>query len=150
RAQELGLVRLDPDRRIVDLVEKPRAEAQLEALRVPADRPGAEGREYLANMGIYLFRRQVLFDLLRSPPPANDLVIDLIARNLDRYRTQAHLFDGYWEDLGTIRSYYRANLALAGEDPPFDFQRPEGVIYTHMRDLPATRVSGARIEQGLV
>ena len=57
---------------------------------------------------------------------------------------QAHLFDGYWEDLGTVKAYHEANLALAGDDPPFDFHSPEGVIYTRMRYLPASRISGAR------
>ena len=58
----------------------------------------------------------------------------------------AHLFDGYWEDLGTVKSYHEANLALAGDDPPFDFHSPEGVIYTRMRYLPASRVAGADAE----
>ena len=67
-----------------------------------------------------------------------------------RHHVQAHLFDGYWEDLGTIKSYHEANLALASDDPPFDFHSPEGVIYTRMRYLPASRVSGASLEQCLI
>ena len=88
-------------------------------------------------MGIYLFSRKALLDLLDAQP----LAIDLGARSSRaasaRTTSSAHLFDGYWEDLGTIKAYHEANLALAGDDPPFDFHSPEGVIYTRMRYLPA-------------
>jgi len=63
---------------------------------------------------------------------------------------QAHLFDGYWEDLGTVKSYHEANLALASDDPPFNFHSTEGVIYTRMRFLPASRVSGATLDRCLI
>jgi glucose-1-phosphate adenylyltransferase len=153
RAGGVGVVLLDDSDRVVHFVEKPSEEGQLEALRLP---PGwlrarglDDGREYLANMGIYLFRRQVLFDLLHARPAATDLVEALCAR-LGSHRVQAHLFGGYWEDLGTVKAYHEANLALAGDNPPFEFHGPEGVIYTHMRHLPASRVSAARLEQCLI
>ena len=63
---------------------------------------------------------------------------------------QAHLFDGYWEDLGTVKAYHEANLALASNNPPFDFHSAEGVIYTRMRFLPASRISNAKVNQCLV
>jgi glucose-1-phosphate adenylyltransferase len=63
---------------------------------------------------------------------------------------QAHLFDGYWEDVGTVKAYHEASLALADDNPPFDFHSPEGVIYTRMRYLPASRLSGATLSQCLV
>lgn len=152
QAPRYGIVRLDNQRRIVDLVEKPQTEAQLDSLRLP---PGwlekhgiaANGREYLANMGIYLFNRQVLFDLLQSQPLAKDLVTELFARRLSTHPLQAHLFDGYWADVGTIKSYFDASLALCSDDPPFDFHSPEGVIYTRMRNLPASRVAAASANQ---
>jgi glucose-1-phosphate adenylyltransferase len=101
-------------------------------------------------MGIYLFNRKVLFDLLNAPPLATDFGKEIFPRSIHTHRVQAHLFDGYWEDLGTIKAYHEANLALAGNTPPFDFHSPEGVIYTHMRYLPASRVSGANLDQCLV
>src|SRR5262249_40580855 len=110
----------------------------------------AQGRPYLASMGIYLFNRQVLIDLLNAPPPATDFGKEIFPRSLRTHRVQAHLFDGYWEDLGTVKAYHEANLALAGDDPPFDFHSPEGVIYTRMRNLPASRLSGTRLDQCLV
>ena len=87
-------------------------------------------------MGIYLFKREALLDLLDGQPLATDFGKEIFPRSINTHHVQAHLFDGYWEDLGTIKAYHEANLALAGDDPPFDFHSPEGVIYT--RDaLPA-------------
>jgi glucose-1-phosphate adenylyltransferase len=155
QAPRYGIVRLDNHHRIIDLVEKPLTEAQLDALRLPPGwlerhNIGAGGREFLANMGIYLFNRQVLFDLLHSQPLAKDLVTELFARRLSTHPLQAHLFDGYWADVGTIRSYYDASLSLTGDNSPFDFHSPEGVIYTRMRNLPASRVADAVTNQCLI
>jgi glucose-1-phosphate adenylyltransferase len=150
-----GIVQLDDAGRVTGFVEKPKTDAAVEPLRTPpewlAQRGLAAGdRPYLASMGIYVFRDQVLFDLLRAPPLATDFGKEIFPRSIRTHHVQAHLFDGYWEDLGTIRSYHEANLALASDQPPFDFHSPEGVIYTRMRNLPASRVSGTRLEQCLV
>ena len=101
-------------------------------------------------MGIYLFNREALLDLLNAQPLATDFGKEIFPRSIQTHRVQAHLFDGYWEDLGTVKAYHEANLALASDNPPFDFHSPEGVIYTRMRYLPASRISGATLEQCLV
>jgi glucose-1-phosphate adenylyltransferase len=155
QATRLGVVRLDEDNRIVELVEKPSAAEQLDGLRAPAallQRRGLAGRgqDYLANMGIYVFDRPVLLDWLDAQPRAVDLVTEILGRNLPGHRIQAYLFHGYWEDLGSIKSYHEANLALASPTPPFDFHSPEGIIYTRMRNLPASRIRGAHLEQCLL
>jgi glucose-1-phosphate adenylyltransferase len=155
QASRCGVVRLDDQRRITSLVEKPQNEAQFRALSTPAgwlERQGipSAGREYLANMGIYLFNRKVLFDLLQAQPLAHDLVTEVFARRLTTHPIQAHLFGGYWADVGTIRSYHEASLTLASDDPPFEFHSPEGVIYTRMRNLPASRVDGALTQHCLI
>ena len=156
QAPRLGIVRLDDLGRIVRLVEKPQSDAELETLRTPAEwlrqrgvAAAADGA-YLGNMGIYLFNRRVLLDLLDVQPLANDLVTEVFARRLSTHPIQAHLFDGYWADVGTIRSYHEASLALAGDTPPFDFHSPEGVVYTRMRNLPASRLGTAVAEQCLI
>ncbi len=110
----------------------------------------AHGRPYLASMGIYVFNRQVLIDLLNAPPLATDFGKEIFPRSIKTHHVQAHLFDGYWEDLGTVKAYHEANLALASNNPPFDFHSPDGVIYTRMRYLPASRLSGATVEQCLI
>ncbi len=155
RATRLGVVRLEDGDRLAQLVEKPQADEQFDALRTPSgwlQRHGVTtaNREYLGNMAIYLFRRDVLFDLLGAHPQDTDLVTQIFAQTLRSFRYQAHLFTGYWEDVGTIRAYHEANLALASDDPPFDFHSPEGIIYTRMRFLPALRVLAAHTEQCLI
>lgn len=154
-ASRYGIVRLDEQKRIIDLVEKPQTDHQLAPLRLPKgwlDKQGCqtEGREYLANMGIYLFNRRVLFDLLHSQPLAKDLVTELFARRLTTHPIQAHIFDHYWADVGTIGSYYEASLALASDNPPFNFHSPEGVIYTRMRNLPVSRIENASTNHCLI
>jgi glucose-1-phosphate adenylyltransferase len=151
----VGVVRLDDTARVAGLVEKPQRDEELEPFRTAdawLERRGVagRGRNYLANMGIYLFRRRALLDLLHGHAQAVDFVHEIFLRTLSSHRYQAHLFEGYWEDLGTIESYHRAHLALAGNDPPFDFHSPEGVIYTHMRFLPASQVGDATLSECLV
>lgn len=155
QATGLGIVHVDQEDRVVGVVEKPRTAEQLDVLRIAPDRlawrgSAGPGREYLANMGIYVFKPDVLIEMLNTPPVAADLVTEVFPRALPTYRFHAHRFDGYWEDLGTIKSYFEANLALASDQPPFNFYTPQGVIYTRMRYLPAARVSGASLEQCLV
>jgi glucose-1-phosphate adenylyltransferase len=101
-------------------------------------------------MGIYLFRTEVLYEVLTAKPLATDFGKEVFPRNYKNKHVCAHLFDGYWEDLGTIRSYHDASLALASANPPFDFFSPEGVIYTRMRNLPPSRMNAAVLEQSVV
>jgi glucose-1-phosphate adenylyltransferase len=155
QASSLGIVRADDGNRLLDLVEKPRTEAQLEALRIaPAwlqmHGLAGGGKDYLANMGVYVCKRKVLLDLLQAQPQAVDLVTQHFARILTSHRVQGHLFDGYWQDLGSIRTYFDAHLALASAHPPFDFHTPQGVIYTRPRNLPASQVRASRLEACLV
>jgi glucose-1-phosphate adenylyltransferase len=155
RARELGVVRCDAEERVVELVEKPQDDAELGRLRTPPDWleqrdvPPLD-RAYLANMGIYLFRRTALEAMLDAQPSAVDLVREIIPRSLGSLDVRASLFDGYWDDLGTVKSYHQAHMALAGDEPPFDFHSPEGVVYTRMRNLPPAHVHAARVEQCLI
>jgi glucose-1-phosphate adenylyltransferase len=155
QTSSLGIVRLDEQNRLTDLVEKPRTPEQLEALRAPPpwlEKQGltGAGKDYLANMGVYLCKRQTLLDLLSTQPEAVDLVTQHFARILRTHHIQAHLFEGYWQDLGSIRTWYEANLALAADAPPFDFHDPTGVIYTRMRNLPASQVRASHVAGCLI
>jgi glucose-1-phosphate adenylyltransferase len=150
-----GLMRMDDTGRVVSFVEKPRTEPERKPYFTPAEwieKRGikAQGRHYLANMGIYLFNSDVLFELLNTRPLATDFGKEVFPRNVGIKKIHAHLFDGYWEDLGTIKSYHEASLALADPQPPFDFYTPEGVIYTRMRNLPASRIDGATLRRCVV
>jgi glucose-1-phosphate adenylyltransferase len=155
RVAGFGLVRPDETGRIQGFVEKPQDEAAMAPFRTPAEwmeRRGitAGDRPYLASMGIYCFRRDALTAMLAAHPAATDFGKEIFPGCLRSHRLHAHLFDGYWEDLGTIQAYHEANLALTGDDPPFDFNSPEGVIYTRMRFLPASRLGGATLRAALI
>ncbi|MBN9122454.1 MAG: glucose-1-phosphate adenylyltransferase [Planctomycetes bacterium] len=150
-----GLLSMDANSRITGFVEKPKTAEERQPYFTSAEwieRRGIEcrGRHYLANMGIYLFKTEVLYELLTAKPLATDFGKEVFPRNYKTKHVCAHLFDGYWEDLGTIRSYHESSLALAGANPPFDFFAPEGVIYTRMRNLPASRIDGAVLDQSVI
>jgi glucose-1-phosphate adenylyltransferase len=155
QASNFGIVRLDDTGRVTGFQEKPQSDEQFGPLATPEEwmaRRGivSHGRPFLASMGIYVFNRETLMDMLRRPPLATDFGKEVFPQSINTHRVQAHLFDGYWEDLGTVKSYHEANLVLASDSPPFDFHSPEGVIYTRMRFLPASRISGASLEQCLI
>lgn len=129
----LGIVELDADRRIIKFHEKPTSPPP------PVLAPHDPQRPYLASMGIYLFRAEVLYDLLESQS-GSDFGKHILPTSLEGNRVMAYPFDGYWEDIGTIRSFYDANLALAQANPAFSFYDSERPIYTHPRFLPPTAV----------
>ena len=150
-----GIVQLDETGKVTGFVEKPQTEEAIDGCRTPGawiDQRGiaSAGREHLASMGIYLFERKALLEMLNVRPLATDFGKEIFPRSIETHHVQAHLFDGYWEDLGTVKAYHEANLALAGKDPPFDFHSPEGIIYTRMRFLPASRVMGAKLRDCLI
>lgn len=152
---QLGLLRADEAGRVTGFVEKPQTADKLEPVRMSETwmkERGVEshGRPFLASMGIYLFQRDALFQLLNEPPLATDFGKEIFPRSIHNRRVFAHLFDGYWEDVGTVKSYHEANLALTADDPPFVFNTPEGVIYTRARYLPASRASNAILEHALI
>jgi glucose-1-phosphate adenylyltransferase len=154
-AAGFGMVRVDESGRVAGFVEKPQRPEQLEPLRMPDDwfegrGIHSQGRPYLASMGIYLFDREALVNLLGAPPLAKDFGREIFPRSIQTHHVQTYLFDGYWEDVGTVRAYHQANLALTADEPPFDFYSPEGVMYTHMRYLPASRLSAAHLDHCLV
>jgi glucose-1-phosphate adenylyltransferase len=155
QVEGFGIVKLEDSGRVVNFIEKPKTDELVQPYFTPPEwtqKRGvqSEGRPFLASMGIYLFSRQALLDLLTARPLATDFGKEVFPRSIRSHRVQAHLFDGYWEDLGTVKAYHEASLALAGDRPPFDFHSPEGVIYTRMRFLPASRVSAARLEQCII
>jgi glucose-1-phosphate adenylyltransferase len=150
-----GITQVDDTGRVVGFVEKPKTEEQLKPVRMPPDWLRGRGiqdtgRQYLASMGIYLFNRQTIFELLNNSSRSTDFGKEVFPNSIRTHRVYVHLFDGYWEDLGTIKAYHESNLALASDHPPFDFHSQEGIIYTRMRFLPASRIIGAKLEQSLV
>jgi glucose-1-phosphate adenylyltransferase len=154
QASGFGIMKLDPTFRVVDFVEKPRTAEALAHVRTdPAriDELGIDsrGRDCLANMGIYLFRKELLFELLQDTGH-DDFGKQIFPLAIRSKKVQAHLFDGYWEDIGTIKAFYEANLVLAKRNPPFRFIVGDEPIYTHARYLPPTRIGDAVIKGSMI
>ncbi len=144
-APRFGILKTDSDGRIVAFCEKPPDAQALDGLE---SRHGSD-RPYLASMGIYIFRLDVLARMLERTPGA-DFGRHIIPAAIESSRVYTFPFDGYWEDIGTIGSFYEANLALTRPNPPFDFYDPHRPIYTHPRFLPASRIDGCRLDQVVV
>jgi len=143
-ATRFGILKTDVGGRITSFHEKPAAE-ELDGL---ASAPGTE-KPYMASMGIYLFRADVLQRVLQHSE-AEDFGKEVIPEAIDSHRVYAYEFDDYWEDIGTVRSFYEANLALGHPDPPFDLYDMEHPIYTHPRFLPPSVTDGCDLEKAVV
>ena len=153
-ARSLGVMRVDDTGLVDGFLEKPQTDEEIDLVRMPPewiDSHGVEsqGRDCLASMGIYLFNRKTLFEVL-DKTTYTDFGKEVFPAAIRARKVQVHLFDGYWEDIGTIRSFYEANLSLAGEHPPFDFSAPEAPVYTRARFLPPTRIADAEIRDSLL
>lgn len=153
-AKSLGVMRCDEDGRVTGFLEKPQTEKELDHVRMDPkwiDDRGVEskGRECLASMGLYIFNRDLLFEIL-DKTDYEDFGKEVFPAAIRSRRVQVHLFDDYWEDIGTIRAFYNANLQLAQPDPPFDLVSPQAPVFTRARFLPPTIVEGAKIENSLI
>ncbi|MEJ7848030.1 MAG: glucose-1-phosphate adenylyltransferase [Pyrinomonadaceae bacterium] len=153
-AEEFGLLKTDAAGRIVEFSEKPKGEA-LEAMRVDTTQFGlteteSENRPFLASMGIYVFDYEKLIELLNADEAAMDFGGEVIPSAIDKYNVQAHLFEGYWEDIGTIRAFYEANLDLASPLPKFNFFDTAAPIYTRSRHLPPSKLHDCDIDNTMV
>lgn len=141
-AQRYGILQTNDEGRIVAFREKPQDPAGLES------RHGDE-RPYLASMGIYVFRMDVLSRLLEESS-GDDFGKHVIPVAIESVRVYAFPFEGYWEDIGTMSAFYEANLGLTRPHPPFDFYDPHRPIYTRPRFLPPSRIDGCRLERAVV
>ena len=150
---DLGIMHTDAERKIIEFVEKPKDPALLDTLRIPPSLltelgQAAEADLYQASMGIYIFNRQTLIDALAND--GIDFGKNIIPGMLSKSRVMAYIFQGYWEDIGTIRSFFEANLNLTDTVPPFNFFDTVTPIYTHARFLPASKINGATIKQAII
>jgi len=141
-----GVLKRDQDGRLVDFVEKPK-DPDMQARMVSRDDPE---RPFLGSMGIYAFKFQVLIDLLSNFPDLDDFGGDVIPYAIGTRPVYGFDFDGYWQDIGTIRSFYDTNLHLTLPDSPFNFYDPRLPIYTHARFLPGSIVEESTLKDVLL
>ncbi|KAF5760407.1 putative glucose-1-phosphate adenylyltransferase [Helianthus annuus] len=157
RATAFGLMKIDEEGRIIEFSEKPKGE-KLQAMKVDTtilglDDKRAQEMPFIASMGIYVFSKNVMLDLLREKfPKANDFGSEVIpgATSIG-LRVQAYLYDGYWEDIGTIEAFYHANLGITKKPvPDFSFYDRSAPIYTQPRYLPPSKMLNADVTQSVI
>ncbi|NJL86848.1 MAG: glucose-1-phosphate adenylyltransferase [Leptolyngbyaceae cyanobacterium SM1_1_3] len=154
-ASSFGLMKIDSTGRIVDFSEKPKGDA-LKQMQVDTSTLGltpeqAKEQPYIASMGIYVFKKQVLIDLLKRSMDQTDFGKEIIPNSAKDYNVQAYLFDGYWEDIGTIEAFYEANLALTHQpQPAFSFYSEDAPIYTRSRYLPPSKLLDCHVTESIL
>ena len=149
-ASDLGIAKVDSKSRIVEFMEKPGPTKDVSAYKIPAellDDRRTGGKDYLASMGIYIFDAALMEKSLEGDQ--NDFGKEIIPSILAKMPVNAYVFNGYWEDIGTIKSFYEANLDLASINPQFNFYDEERPIYTHKRNLPASKLNYSTLNLSL-
>ncbi|MBW4628866.1 MAG: glucose-1-phosphate adenylyltransferase [Brasilonema octagenarum HA4186-MV1] len=155
RASDFGLVKIDESGRIINFSEKPKGDA-LKEMRVDTTVLGltpeqAQEQPHIASMGIYIFKKEVLIKLLNEASERTDFGKEIIPDAANNYNVQAYLYDGYWEDIGTIEAFYDANLALTKQpQPSFSFYDEEAPIYTRSRYLPPSKILDCQITESMI
>jgi len=152
-ASEFGILQVDSDGNVINFVEKPRDTKVLSQLamseQLARSNAVAADKRYLASMGIYVFRTDVLAGALEDPSKV-DFGKEVIPAAIQRRRVHTHFFSGYWEDIGTIRNFFAANIELASANPPIDLFSEQAPIYTRPRFLPGTKIGKVSMEETII
>ena len=152
-AQSFGIMQVAEDRRITRFEEKPKDPAALDQMHLPQDwlkKMGIKdgGEKFLASMGIYVFNRSLIGKLLDNP--LSDFGKHIIPHAINSHSVFSYIFEGYWEDIGTIRAFFEANLDLVSELPRFNFFDMNAPIFTRPRYLPGSKINGAEIDHAVI
>ncbi|MGC9329889.1 MAG: glucose-1-phosphate adenylyltransferase, partial [Candidatus Hinthialibacter sp.] len=155
RASDFGILQVNEEGRIIAFQEKPSSQEDLDKLIVPPQlfekySLDPKGRQHIASMGIYIFNLQSLSEALNEHYHSPDFGKHIIPALINEKRVFAHFFDDYWEDIGTIRSFYEANLALTRPVPEFNFYDERRLVYSRPRYLPGTKVNQATIRASII
>ena len=153
-ASEFGLLKTDETGRIVEFKEKPKGDdllsMKVDTTKLGLDAGDAQRRPYLASMGIYVFKYEQLERLLAEDPVAIDFGKHIIPAAIKSRNVQAYMFDGYWEDIGTIGAFYRANLDLTSKIPKFNLFDAEAPVFTRARYLPPSKIEETEINDSMI
>lgn len=153
-AKGFGVMLVNKRGQITNFHEKPKEDEILNSLKLTEDQKKMFNiedpkKEYLASMGIYVFRRNVLKEIL-SDGSMIDFGKDIIPEAIKKYKVFSYAFQGYWEDVGTIKAYFEANISFGSKNPPFDFYDENAPIYTHVRYLSPSKVEKATITSSII
>ena len=150
-APEFGILKESSDGLISSFIEKPKKEVLADWTSDTGEAMKNMGRKYLASMGIYIFNRKLLFDLLEvEKKDATDFGKEIIPESIGKYKVASYQYDGYWTDIGNIYSFFEANLGLTADIPDFNLFDNSKAIYTRSRMLPPAKISGTTLEKTLV
>ena len=151
-ASGFGIMKIDSDNRVKEFMEKPKPTQNIDEWKIPQEARGSlpAEKEYLASMGIYIFNADTMEEvLLGENEKYTDFGKEILPLAIGKKKINSYVFDGYWEDIGTIKSFYDANIALCEPSPTFDFFGETQPIYTHMRNLPPSKINKAEINASL-
>lgn len=153
-ASSFGLLKIDGSGKVIDFQEKPKGEAldkmQVDTTTLGLDPITAKQKPFIASMGIYVFKKEAMIQLLNEKKEYTDFGKEIIPSALNRHNVQAFLFDGYWEDIGTIESFYTANLNLTNRPPSFSLYDADAPIYSRSRYLPPNKVHNCQVNDSLL
>jgi len=150
-APEFGIMKKNEQGYITSFIEKPKKEILGEWVSNTGPEMQRMGRNYLASMGIYIFNRQLLADLLQNEyVEATDFGKEIIPQSIDKYKVVSYQYDGYWTDIGNIYSFFEANLGLTQDIPDFNLFDNNNAIYTRARMLPPAKISGTTLEKTII
>lgn len=150
-ASEFGIMKKNEEGVITSFIEKPKKDVLGDWVSDTGSEMKAMGRDYLASMGIYIFNRQLLFDLLMNESKdATDFGKEIIPNSISKYKVASYQYEGYWTDIGNIYSFFEANLALSQDVPDFNLFDNTKAIYTRARMLPPAKISGTTLEKTII
>ena len=150
-ATEFGILKSDEEQYITSFIEKPKKEVLVDWVSDTGEEMKSAGRVYLASMGIYIFNRKLLFDLLQNDyANSTDFGKEIIPNSIEKHRVVSYQYDGYWTDIGNIPSFFEANLALCDEVPAFNLFDNSKIVYTRSRMLPPAKISGTTLERTII
>jgi len=148
-ATSFGILKTNENDEITSFIEKPAADLLPDWTSEVSDDMKKEGRNYLASMGIYIFNRDLLVELMNNPE-TNDFGKEIIPQAIDKHKVVSFQYEGYWTDIGNIDSFFEANLGLTDDFPKFDLYSTDKRIYTHARMLPTTKISGTVLDKTVI
>ncbi len=148
-ATSFGILKANPENVITSFIEKPAPDLLPDWISEVSDEMKSKGREYLASMGIYIFNKSLLIELMNDPSTI-DFGKEIIPQNIDKHKTLSYQFEGYWTDIGNIDSFFEANLGLTDNIPEFDLFNNTKRIYTRARMLPTSKISGTALNSTVI
>jgi glucose-1-phosphate adenylyltransferase len=148
-ATSFGILKTNDDNVITSFIEKPAADLLPDWTSDVSDDMKAEGRHHLASMGIYIFNRDLLIDLMNNPNTI-DFGKEIIPQNINNHKTLSYQYEGYWTDIGNIDSFFEANLGLTDDVPKFNLYDRKQHIYTRARILPTSKLSGTTVDKAVI